>query len=569
MPNLNPSPHSDPELLTRFQEELTRAAALPGFASPGPALWPRFAGYYQGLTRLPRKARRALQRRWRRSLGGLALLCALGQAPALAATINVGGACTLVDAITAANSDAPAGGCTAGSAADTLVVPAGSTHTLTQSHDGGPNGLPLVTSAIIIAGKGSTITRDPGAPQFRILEVAAGGDLTLQETTVSGGVSPNFGGGIAINAGGALTLTNSTISGNSAGGAGGNANGGGMFNSGTLTLTNSTVSGNSAVANSRGVGVFNSGTLTFTNSTVSGNSAEYRSRGGGVDNSGTLTLTNSTVSGNSMGSRSSGGGLSNSGQATLALSLVSGNTAPTGAEISSDMVTANNFNLFGHSGLTGAQAFSGFIPGPSDFSATADGTRPTVLGAILGPTLADNGGPTRTHALIAGSPAVDAVPAGNCATTTDQRGAPRPQDGDGNTVADCDIGAFEGTQPAEAMPAGQNPQARCTASRCDIRIQCNLDPGSGAQCTDRVAIFVSRSAVRLSEPASTKAPGRIRFASGVTNIPAGATANVRLKPTKQGKKIVRTSTRRSLRGVMEIRNSAGTFSSTRIRIKLR
>ena len=114
MPNPNPSPHSDPEVLTRFQEELARAAALPGLASAGPALWPRFAGYYQGLARLPRKARRALQRRWRRSLGGLALLCALGQAPALAATINVGGACTLVDAITAANSDAPAGGCTAG-----------------------------------------------------------------------------------------------------------------------------------------------------------------------------------------------------------------------------------------------------------------------------------------------------------------------------------------------------------------------------------------------------------------------------------------------------------------------
>ena len=130
--NPNPSPQSDPEVLTRFQEELARAAALPGLAAAGPALWPRFAGYYQGLTRLPRRLRRALQRRWRRSLGGLALLCALGQAPALAATIAVDGtACTLIDAITAANSDAPAGGCTAGSGADTLVLPAGSTHTLT------------------------------------------------------------------------------------------------------------------------------------------------------------------------------------------------------------------------------------------------------------------------------------------------------------------------------------------------------------------------------------------------------------------------------------------------------
>ena len=199
-----PSPRSDPEVLTRFQEELARAAALPRFASVGPVLWPRFVGYYERLARLPRKARRALQRRWRRSLAGLALLWALGQAPALAATINVGGGCTLVDAITAANTDAPAGGCTAGSGADTLVLAAGSTHTLTAvnySTFGDPSGLPEVTSSMTIMGNGSTITRDPSAPQFPILAVTANGDLTLQETTVSGGVSPVVGGGIQIYAG--------------------------------------------------------------------------------------------------------------------------------------------------------------------------------------------------------------------------------------------------------------------------------------------------------------------------------------------------------------------------------
>lgn len=224
MLNPYPSPHSDPEVLTRFQEELARATARPGLAPAGPALWPRFAGYYQGLAHLPQKARRALQRRWRRSLGGIALLCALGQAPALAATINVGGGCTLIDAITAANNDAPTGGCTAGSDADTLVLLAGSTHTLTAVNNSGsvylysPNGLPLVTSAITIDGNGSTITRDSGAPQFRILEVAENGNLTLEETTVSGGVLTSFlyssGGGLQNS--GALTLTNSTVSGGTA-----------------------------------------------------------------------------------------------------------------------------------------------------------------------------------------------------------------------------------------------------------------------------------------------------------------------------------------------------------------
>jgi hypothetical protein len=76
-----------------------------------------------------------LQRRWRRSLAGIALLHALGQVPAaLAAQIDVGaGGCTLVDAITAANADQPPGGCTTGSGVDTIALPAGSTQTLTRS----------------------------------------------------------------------------------------------------------------------------------------------------------------------------------------------------------------------------------------------------------------------------------------------------------------------------------------------------------------------------------------------------------------------------------------------------
>lgn len=114
MPNPSASSPADPQALAAFQEELARAA-MPALAAAGPALWPRFAAYYQGLARLPRRLRRALQRRWRRSLGGIALLCALGQAPALAATIDVGGGCTLVDAITAANNDTTTGGCAAGS----------------------------------------------------------------------------------------------------------------------------------------------------------------------------------------------------------------------------------------------------------------------------------------------------------------------------------------------------------------------------------------------------------------------------------------------------------------------
>lgn len=190
MPDAKRTSPADPQVLAFFQQELARTRALPGLAAAGQALWPRFAGYYQELTRLPRKVRRALQRRWRRSLGGIALLCALGQAPALAATINVGGACTLIRAINAANSDTATGGCLAGSGPDTIELPSGSTLTTVDNDTYGPTGLPVITSEITISGAfDSAITRDSSAPAFRILAVGASGNLTLRNTTVSEGVA--------------------------------------------------------------------------------------------------------------------------------------------------------------------------------------------------------------------------------------------------------------------------------------------------------------------------------------------------------------------------------------------
>ncbi|MGH3999453.1 MAG: hypothetical protein ACRDTJ_18580, partial [Pseudonocardiaceae bacterium] len=195
--------------------------------------------YYQGLARLPRRARRALQRRWRRSLASIALLCALGQAPALAATINVGGGCTLVDAITAANSDTATGGCSAGSGGDTIFLPSDSTHTLrtVNNNTDGPNGLPVISSVITIAGNSSTITRDSSAPLFRILAVGATGNLTLQGTTVTGGRASDSCSSFPMDP----------------------CRGGGIFNRGTLTLDHSSVSGNvsrytAAGSNDRGSG---------------------------------------------------------------------------------------------------------------------------------------------------------------------------------------------------------------------------------------------------------------------------------------------------------------------------
>ena len=360
------SSHSD--VLAIFQAELARTAPAPVLPQASPVLRPRFANYYQALIRLPRRARRALQRKWRCSLAAIALLLALGQAPALAATltvtsavapdINPDGSCSLIEAIENANANAPThADCPSGSGADTIVLPAASTQTLTRVHNStyGPTGLPVIGSDITIEGNGSSIKRNNG-PQFRILAVNGYGDLTLNETTVSRGAVVDYlttnylndsGGGITVDFGGTLTLTNSTVSGNSA-----YDRGGGVYNRGTVTLTNSTVSGNTAASfekNNSGGGVYNRGTVTLTNSTVSGNRADSSlgsTRGGGVFNSGTVTVTSSTVFGNSAGF---GGGVSNSGTVTVTKSTFSGNSAESGGGVSnSGTLTVTNSTVSGN-----------------------------------------------------------------------------------------------------------------------------------------------------------------------------------------------------------------------------
>ncbi len=175
-------------------------------------------------------------------------------------------------------------------------------------------------------------------------------------------------------------------------------------------------------------------------------------------------------------------GVINFGYVTLTRSLVAGNTAGRGAqeisnERSPDAITADNFNLFGHSGIDNATAISGFTPGLTDITATSDGTQPTALTAILDTVLKPNGGPTQTHNLVPGSPAVDAAGA-SCGLSTDQRGAPRPFDGDGEDGAACDIGAVEFGSPAPSFCGNTLIEA---GEQCDDGNTANGD-GCSSSC---------------------------------------------------------------------------------------
>src|SRR5262249_36178205 len=171
------------------------------------------------------------QHRMAWSLAGAALLLALGQNVATAATITVttsnpniasDSQCSLIEAIVNANNDAATHpDCAAGSGADTIVLPANANVVLTNSNAtvyGSPVGLPLITSAITIEGNGATITRAGNAPAFGLMGVNFPGELTLQRVTLSGG-SSTYGG--ALSNSGTLSIKNSTISGNNASSGGG------------------------------------------------------------------------------------------------------------------------------------------------------------------------------------------------------------------------------------------------------------------------------------------------------------------------------------------------------------
>ncbi len=516
----------------------------------------RFAYFYKQVQTWPRRLRQKLAF----SLAGAALLLALSSTPqAQADSISVspgaagianGDGCSLVEAISNANNDASTySECAAGSGPDTITL-AGNTYAYSTAYGNYAANydaaLPNVTSDITIQGNGAII-QGPGDGTMRILTVAPGGSLTLNDATISGGGNLNdvnaliagggignygsltlngstisgnaasFGGGI-YNLDGAVTVRNSVISGNAAQTGGGiesvtflgNAvvtievstidgnsatlSGGGIYNvNGEVAISHSTISGNSAVE--LGGGVFNYGVyygygrLAITNSTISGNTAD--NRGGGIYSYGTdfgtaeATLTNSTVSGNTA---VNGGGMINNGRydgtasITLHRSIVSGNTAPSvpnaGPNVYQDSATlnGNDYNLLGEnndSGIIGGIDNTGgtdIVPGSG-----------ILIADILDTALAQNGVNPHpyTHALVSGSPAIDAAPSAAClaapVNNVDQRGAERNVDG--NSAAsgnECDVGAFEylSTQTPTAVTlqsaAARPPNAAAPAAAFGI-----------------------------------------------------------------------------------------------------
>ncbi len=286
------------------------------------------------------------------------------------------------------------------------------------------------------------------------------GPLTITGSTLSGNSAKVFGGGIdnfapltitdstiednsvgangeggGIQNGGALSISDCTIEDNSASQADSTADdagGGGLYNSGTAAIAGSTLSGNSGAFG--GAIYVATGTVTVTNSTLAGNTA---ADGGGIENEsdGSTTITSSTLAGNSA-TRDDGGGIDNEGTAVLYNTIVATNVGGSGAAAPANDITGK-VSSSSASNLVGTGGSGGLLNGNN-------GNLVGVADPDLG-TLADNGGPTQTIALLAGSPAIGAGnpnlavdPEGN-ALPTDQRGTGFARTVDGKV----DIGAFE------------------------------------------------------------------------------------------------------------------------------
>jgi len=280
--------------------------------------------------------------------------------------------------------------------------------------------------------------------------------VTISRSSIISNTASIRGGGISNYIFSSMVITDSTISGNYS-----EDRAGGVYNYwSNMVVENSTIANNGATR--FGAGFLNTvgGTAVINNSTISGN-MNTGTRGGGVfsGRSTNLTINDSTITGNTAAGPGAGL-LLQGGQTELNRSLVSGNantsTGSAGEVRNSAVLIADNYNLFGHDGLTTAQAIGGFVAGATDILATSDGALPTPLSAILDTTLADNGGPTQTHALPdMSSPAVNGALLGCAAGMLDQRGYPRGM-GPGMGGALCDIGAFElqDAPPAELSLSG-------------------------------------------------------------------------------------------------------------------
>ena len=348
---------------------------------------------------------------------------------------------------------------------DTIDLPAG-TYTLTIAL----GGRLLIDSNIDLVGATATtsiVEMEAGASGLtgRVMQLgdfasSTAYTINISDITVRNGNTSGTGGGMLIAysccTGTVVNINNIIFTGNNA------SVGGALHNStgGTTTITNAVFDNNTAT--SVGGGIANDGTLTLFNATISNNFADYS---GGIENDAEIYLTNVTISNNQATFNGGGYTIQSTPSATGTLTNVTiannsaGDAGGGFQDYGSDGLVFRNVILNNNTATTtpsegNCSSFDGNFPNitstGNNLSSDSSCTFFTDPGDIINTdamldALADNGGFSQTHALQLGSPARDSANGATC-PGTDQRGSTRPTDGDGNGIADCDIGSFEAAQ---------------------------------------------------------------------------------------------------------------------------
>lgn len=525
---------------------------------------------------MPRAGRLAIPtRRQRSSLMIAVLLAANALSAAAAATIRVTTTADELDAIPNATCSLREavktvsggwllgyGGCSvegpdALGTNDTIVVPAG-TYTLLRFPMSGSGGLigyeggPLyVRRPLRLVGAGAGVTIIDGGAAFGsgmlIMEIA------LASVRLEGLTLQNGRGALKVEAAN-LTLTDVEVRNNRA------LQGGGIdIWKSNVVVRRSTIADNEAIE--RGGGIFNDGRLTIIDSTISGNRA-LQGTGGGVhsdasaydmrfDASPTMVLINSTVSGNT--ASGAGGGIWHRGPMRLDSATITANssglhqtrldTRPDeeealdreGAQIVNTLLAGNAGNADCSGTLTSyAYNLVGNVdgcrvrfPSPSDQL----GTAAAPIAPRLGPLLS-NGGATRTHALLPGSPAIDrgAFSLDEACRSTDQRGATRPTDGIGNAIVRCDVGAYEApTVPATAdlrVTLAQTPNSVVPHGAMATTIDIVNHGPARALAANYALTLPDGSSLPDVLPAGCEVAGPRAYRCGIGDIPIGGTRTI-------------------------------------------
>ncbi|HXT20473.1 MAG TPA: CSLREA domain-containing protein [Thermoanaerobaculia bacterium] len=410
------------------------------------------------------------------------ILVALGAAPAGAAVYHVtstadtlDGACdddcSLREAIVAANH----------SAGTDVVMLGPGTYTLTRpgaGEDLGATGDLDSTGGLQLVGAGARHTIIDGGGLDRVLDAFGNGAFELFGLTVRNGHVAGDGGGIRAVTTFKMECCLVEASSASDNGGGVYATGSSAFvGSGDIVIDRSTIAGNDA--GDEGGGLWAAEELILTSSTISGNHAAI---GGGVALVQFFSTVQSvTITGNraelfaggiaTVGSEEvPSGGPNEPIGVGLGNSIVAGNTAVEGADCFG-IVDSDGANLIGRGDRC---TFIG------DVARNQVGTAQAPIDPLLAP-LGDYGGPTPTHPLLAGSPAIDSGARVLTSSTnldchpSDQRQRSRPMDGNLDGLSWCDIGAYERSETC--LTAG--PEL-CLGERFRVTAQWSTEQGTGA-----------------------------------------------------------------------------------------